>query len=95
MKHRYMVVIEQGEDRGNYSAYAPDVPGCVTVGDTIEETLSNMQEALGLYFEVSQEDGDPSPYPYSVHAQFVEVDVPGVVAPTMPVQSEAVHSQSA
>ncbi len=97
MKHRYLVVIEQGEDRGNYSAYSPDVPGCVTVGDTIEETLSNMQEALGLYFEVSQEDGDPAPYPYSVHAQFVEVevDVPGAVAPAIPVQSEAVHSQSA
>jgi len=97
MKHRYLVVIEQGPDKGNYSAYVPDVPGCTTVGDSLEETLSNIREALELYLEVSQEDGNPSPYPYSVHAQFVEVevDVPGAVAPSLPVESEAVQSPSA
>ncbi|MEO6457584.1 MAG: type II toxin-antitoxin system HicB family antitoxin [Chloroflexia bacterium] len=77
MKHRYLVIVEKGEN--NYSAYAPDVSGCVTVGDTLEETLSNMREALELHFECMQDDGDPIPQPYSVHAAFVEFKVPATV----------------
>ena len=46
---RYLIIIEQGE--GNLSAYVPDVPGCVTVGDTVKETLANMKEALEFHFE--------------------------------------------
>ena len=38
---RYAVIIEKAE--GNYSAYIPDLPGCVTVGDTIEEVKQNIQ----------------------------------------------------
>jgi predicted RNase H-like HicB family nuclease len=74
MRHRYLVVVEKGDN--NYSAYAPDVPGCVTVGDTVEETLRNMQEALELHFEGLHEDNDPMPKPFSVHAEFVEFEVP-------------------
>jgi predicted RNase H-like HicB family nuclease len=74
---RYLVIVEKGEN--NYSAYAPDVPGCGTVGDTIEETLQNMQEALELYFEVQQEKGADVPRAYSVHAAFVEFAVPVTV----------------
>ena len=73
MQLRYLVVIEKADN--NYSAYAPDVPGCATTGKTIEETLRNMQEALELYFEVSMEDGASIPEPYSVDARFVEINV--------------------
>jgi len=73
MQHRYLVIVEHAGD--NYSAYAPDVPGCVSAGDTIEETLRNFQEALQMHLEGTFEDGDPAPHPYSVHAAFVEANV--------------------
>ena len=95
MRYKYMVVVEKAEH--NYGAYAPDVPGCVTTGKTLEETLSNFHEALQFHLEGTFKGGDPAPYPYSVHAQFVEVDVdvqePIVTATSM--QEQAVHSQSA
>lgn len=46
---RYLLVLESGED--NLSAYFPDVPGCVAMGDSIEETLKFANEALQLHLE--------------------------------------------
>lgn len=82
MQLRYLVVIEKAEN--NYSAYAPDVPGCATTGKTIEETLRNMEEALELYLEVAMEDGAPMPEPHSIAAHFVEVQQPGSGASLAP-----------
>ncbi len=56
---RYAIVIEKAE--GNYSAYVPDLPGCVTVGDTVEELIENMREAVEMHLEAIQEDGLPIP----------------------------------
>lgn len=47
---KYMVVIEKGED--SYGAYVPDLPGCVAVGDSREEVLTLIQEAIGLHLEM-------------------------------------------
>jgi len=58
---RYTVVIEQAE--GNYSAYVPDFPGCVTTGATLEETERNMQEAIAFHLDGLREDGLPVPVP--------------------------------
>jgi predicted RNase H-like HicB family nuclease len=80
VKHRYLVILEQADN--NYSAYAPDVPGCISTGKTIEETLSNYREALQLHLEVSAEDGEVFPSPYSVEAHFVEVEVNAPVSTT-------------
>ncbi|MFZ1109376.1 MAG: type II toxin-antitoxin system HicB family antitoxin [Rhodomicrobium sp.] len=52
---RYAVVIEKTED--NYSAYAPDLPGCVATGATPEETEDNMREAIRFHIEGLREDG--------------------------------------
>ena len=46
---RFLVVIEKAN--GNYSAYSPDLPGCVATGRTVEETESNMYEAIRLHIE--------------------------------------------
>ncbi len=70
--YRYLVVLEKTVE--GYSAYAPDVPGVGTSGDTLEETLENMQEALELYFEVAIERGETLPAVSAVEAGFVEVD---------------------
>jgi predicted RNase H-like HicB family nuclease len=61
---QYMVVIEQGED--GYGAYVPDLPGCVAIGDTREEVLSLIQEAVVLHLELLEEEGLPIPQPHSV-----------------------------
>ena len=57
----YLVVFEW--TKKNYSAYVPDLPGCVTTGKTIEETEANIKEAIALYIETLQEDGKPIPEP--------------------------------
>ena len=67
---RYAVVIEKG--KSNYSAYVPDLPGCVAVGDTIEETEREIQEAIEFHLEGMRADGLPIPEPSS-RVEYVEV----------------------
>jgi predicted RNase H-like HicB family nuclease len=67
---RYAVVIEKGE--GNYSAYVPDLPGCVAVGDTVEEIEREIQEAIEFHLEGLRADGLPIPEPSS-RVEYVEV----------------------
>jgi len=67
---RYAVVIEKGP--GNYSAYVPDLPGCVAVGDTIEEAQREIQEAIAFHLEGLRADGLPIPEPSS-RVDYVEV----------------------
>ncbi len=69
---KYMVVIEKGED--SYGAYVPDLPGCVAVGDSREEVLSLIQEAIVLHLEMLQEDGIQIPAPHSM-SEYVAVGV--------------------
>jgi predicted RNase H-like HicB family nuclease len=57
--HRFLVVIEKAGM--NYSAYCPDLPGCIATGDTREEAEANMHEALQLHIEGMIEDGEPIP----------------------------------
>ena len=67
---KYMVIIEQGEN--SYGAYVPDLPGCVAVGDTREEVLALIQEAIILHLEMLQEDDLPIPKPRSA-SEYVAV----------------------
>lgn len=57
--HRFLIVIEKA-DR-NYSAYCPDLPGCVATGDTREETERNMYESVRFHVAGMIEDGEPIP----------------------------------
>ncbi len=67
---RYAIVIEKGQ--GNYAAYVPDLPGCVAVGDTIEETQREIQEAIEFHIEGLRADGLAIPEPSS-RVKYVEV----------------------
>lgn len=59
---RYAIVIEKAPD-SNYSAYVPDLPGCITTGQTIEEVERLMQEAIEFHIEGLRDDGLPVPEP--------------------------------
>lgn len=67
-KQRYAIVIEKTPS--GFSAYIPDIPGCIAVGKTVEETVANMQEALALFVEESRN----VPAPKS-RVAYVEVEV--------------------
>lgn len=66
---RYAIVIEKAE--GNYSAYVPDLPGCVATGTTVEEIEKEIREAIRFHIEGLKEDGLPVPKPTSI-AEYVE-----------------------
>jgi len=70
MPKRYPIVIEQTGT--GFSAYSPDVLGCVAVGDTEEETRRSFQDALAAHFEAMREIGEPIPEPHS-SVDYVEV----------------------
>ena len=61
---RYLIVIEKALD-GSYSAYLPDVPGCVSTGDTLEEVQAMIREAVEFHFEGMRSAGLPIPPPTS------------------------------
>jgi len=67
---RYAIVIENAGT--NYSAYVPDLPGCVATGATVEETERLIREAIELHLEGMREDGTPIPPPSS-RVDYVEV----------------------
>ncbi|MBW4030625.1 MAG: type II toxin-antitoxin system HicB family antitoxin [Acidobacteria bacterium] len=54
------------EDAGtNFAAYAPDVPGCIATGATIEEVTTTLREAIGEHLEILREMGEEIPIPHS------------------------------
>jgi predicted RNase H-like HicB family nuclease len=67
---RYAIVIERAND--NFSAYAPDLPGCVATGTTLEETEQAIREAIEFHIEGLREDGAPVPPPTS-RVDYIEV----------------------
>jgi predicted RNase H-like HicB family nuclease len=67
---RYAIVIEKAEK--NYSAYVPDLPGCVATGATVEETERLIREAIELHVEGLRADGQAIPEPSS-RVEYVEV----------------------
>ena len=66
---RYAVVIEKAN--GNYSAYVPDLPGCVATGDTVAAVENEIREAIRFHIEGLQADGSVVPQPTSI-AEYVE-----------------------
>ena len=67
---RYAVVIERADS--NYSAYVPDLPGCVATGSTIEEAEGEIREAIKFHIEGMKEDGLTIPTPSSA-VEYIEV----------------------
>lgn len=69
---QYAIVIEKPPGSSNYSAYVPDLPGCVAAAETLDEIKQLLREAIELHLEGMREDGLPVP-PASTKVDTVEV----------------------
>ncbi len=63
---QFLVVLHTETDRTDYGVTVPDLPGCVSAGDTLEQALANAGEAILGHLEVMIEDGNPVPEPNSM-----------------------------
>ena len=68
--YKYLVIFEKAND--NYSAYSPDLPGCIATGGTRDEAEKNIKEAIGFHIEGLVNDGLPVPKPSSF-TEYIEV----------------------
>jgi predicted RNase H-like HicB family nuclease len=66
---RYAIVIEKAQ--GNYSAYVPDLPGCIATGPTVEAVEQEIREAIRFHIDGLKADGETVPPPTSI-AEYVE-----------------------
>lgn len=66
---KYAVIFEKGDT--SYGAYVPDLPGCVAVGDSLEDVKRLIREAIAFHLEGLREEGMPIPEPTTV-AEYVE-----------------------
>ncbi|MBI5367599.1 MAG: type II toxin-antitoxin system HicB family antitoxin [Planctomycetes bacterium] len=66
---RFAIVIEKAGKK--FSAYVPDLPGCVSTGRTVKETEANIREAIRFHLDGMREDGLPTPRPQS-RCEYVE-----------------------
>ncbi len=71
---RYSFQVERTES--GYGAWVPDLPGCGTTGETLEETIGNLEEALCLYLESAANHGDAVPVCACEGPLFIEVPAP-------------------
>ena len=67
---KYLYIIEK--DKKNYSAYVPDLPGCVATGNSIQEVEAEIREAITFHIEGLREDGSLVPLPSS-QVDYVEI----------------------
>ncbi|HEU65454.1 MAG TPA: type II toxin-antitoxin system HicB family antitoxin [Chloroflexi bacterium] len=68
------IVLEASEE-GGYTVYVPSLPGCISEGDTEKEALANIKEAIELYIESLQADGEPIPSEEATEGAVIEVPV--------------------
>lgn len=69
---KYPVIIEKAE--GNYSAYSPDLPGCVATGQTLKETILRMKDAIQFHIEGLKREGFKIPEP-STKIEYIEISI--------------------
>ena len=75
--YRFLIIIEEGSR--NYSAYAPDLPGCIATGKTLDEVKANMREAIKMHIEGMVEDQEPIPNSQTM-ADYLDISIPNSAA---------------
>jgi len=74
--YRYTILLHPDEEQGGYTVTVPALPGCITEGDTIEESIAMAKEAIQLYIESLSliADGEPVPEEHE-HTQAIVINV--------------------
>jgi len=62
----YTVILEPNQDEPGYTASVPALPGCISVGDTLEEALENARDAIELWIRMARNKGEPVPQDFTV-----------------------------
>ncbi len=81
MRQKYYKVIFEPQEEGGYTVTVPSLPGCISEGDTYEEALENIKEAIALYLESLQADGLPIPEENHLIVEIEAPHVEGVASP--------------
>ena len=63
---KYPIAIEPGDERIAFGVVVPDLPGCFSAGDTLDETIDNAREAIELWLETVIDDGGAVPEPGAI-----------------------------
>jgi predicted RNase H-like HicB family nuclease len=74
---RYLIAIEPGDATHAFGVVVPDLPGCFSAGDTLEEAVHNTREAVELWLETTIEDGGAIPPPQAVSHHYANPDFAG------------------
>ncbi len=95
----YIALVHKDEGT-SYGVSFPDVPGCISAGDTFEEAIDNASQALAGHLAVMEADGDPIPHARSLEelkrdAEFVDNSIDAVVAFVAPQADQATVLQTA
>ncbi len=72
---RYPIAIELGDERYAYGVVVPDIEGCFSAGDTLDEALINVHEAIDMMIELILEDGKPFPMPTFIEKHINDPDL--------------------
>ena len=67
---KYLIIYEKAES--NFSAYVPDLPGCIATGDTLDEAKRLIREAVNFHLEEMRKDGDEVPEP-TTESEYLEL----------------------
>ena len=75
----YVIAIEPGDRRHAFGVVVPDLPGCFSAGDTLDDALVNAREAIELWLETVIDDGQPVPQPQALSVHQANADFAGWV----------------
>lgn len=82
---RYPIAIEQGEDDQAFGVVVPDLPGCFSAGDTLDEAVDNAKEAIEFWLETVIDDGGAVPSPRSIAEHQANPEFAGWIWAVVPV----------
>lgn len=90
---RYPIAIEPGDDTQAFGVVVPDLPGCYSAGDTLDEAIDNAKEAIELWLETVIDDGGSVPQPQSITEHQANPEFAGWVWAVVPVDLAALSDK--
>jgi predicted RNase H-like HicB family nuclease len=91
---KYPIAIEPGDDTHAFGVVVPDLPGCFSAGDTLEEAIDNSKEAIVLWMETVVEDGLPVPEPSSMARLTADPEFSGWLWAVVEIDAAILDSKS-